>query len=294
MRPLRYFSCFSGIGGSELAIKKVFPNSICVGYSEIDPVALEVYTAHFPTHRNYGDISKIKVSDFPECDLILGGSPCQGFSSHNQNGKGWDDKRSRLLLKFITLIKKTGTPYFLLENVSSMSNDIRDKISDLLDCDPVFIKSAQFTPQDRNRFYWANFDISPVPERFDGGNLGDILVPRFKAPKLELTIQGESIYKVLPHSKRVYALRHMTDHHYSPRNDQKSNPVLTTQSLSSLVRDGHQFRYLLPIELERLQGFPDDWTSLLVYKGKRQKCIGNAFTVPVIVFILKSLKRAIK
>jgi len=77
--PLKYFSCFTGIGGAEVAFNAIFPDSICVGYSEIDPAAMKVYQSHFPKHKNYGDISMIDVKKLPKFDVLIGGSPVLDF-----------------------------------------------------------------------------------------------------------------------------------------------------------------------------------------------------------------------
>ena len=75
---MKYFSACSGIGGFELGIQRVFPEAECVGFSEIDKYAIQVYSKHFPTHKNYGDITQ--VTDLPDFDLFVGGFPCQPFS----------------------------------------------------------------------------------------------------------------------------------------------------------------------------------------------------------------------
>ena len=73
-RKLKYLSLFSGIGGFELGIRKVFPNTECVGFSEIDPHAIKVYKHHFPNHRELGDVRKVNAKPFRgRIDFIVGG-----------------------------------------------------------------------------------------------------------------------------------------------------------------------------------------------------------------------------
>lgn len=75
---MKYISLFSGIGGFEIAIHRVFPEAVCLGYSEIRPAAIKVYEEHFPDHYNLGDITQITNEEITElvkdgCDLIVGG-----------------------------------------------------------------------------------------------------------------------------------------------------------------------------------------------------------------------------
>lgn len=76
-KRIKYFSAFSGIGGFELAMPKDWE---CVGFSEIDKYAIQVYSKHFPSHKNFGDIIQINIEALPDFDLLVGGSPCQDLS----------------------------------------------------------------------------------------------------------------------------------------------------------------------------------------------------------------------
>jgi len=77
---MKYFSIFSGIGGFEYGIQKILPSTECVGYSEVDKYAKQIYERHYPNHINYGDATTIPTEDLPEFDLLVGGFPCQAFS----------------------------------------------------------------------------------------------------------------------------------------------------------------------------------------------------------------------
>lgn len=296
LRQLRYFSCFTGLGSGEVAFLNVFPKAICVGYSEIEPAAIKVYESHFPTHRNYGDISKIKGQDLPQFDVIIGGSPCQGLSSMNVNKLEMKDKRSKLLMHYFRLLDECKPQFFILENVASMTTKIRDQISKKLKVEPVLINSNCFTPQTRRRYYWANFPIQPVETDIMCEYLTDILQRnRTDLKPTVMCIKKVPIDKVLPKTKHPYALVHMTDHHYKPRTDNKTGPVLTTTSTCSVVWDTKMFRQLTAEEMEMLQGLPPGWTDNVgLSNTERVKCVGNAFTVPVIMYILYNLKEYIK
>jgi len=286
---LRYFSLFSGIGAAELAFTRVFPDSICVGHSEIDEQALRIYKSHFPNHKNFGDVSKIDTNSIPPFDVLIGGSPCTGFSSMNADKKEWDDHRSRLILHYFRILEECRPKFFILENVASMTNEVKNRISMTLGIQPVFINSAFFTAQNRRRFYWTNFTVPPVNNDVRKVLLKDILDVRDDYRESKITIHGTPMKDILPQTRVPYAMRHLQNHNYIARDDNKMGPVLTTYSTCSVVWDGKIFRQLSPIELERLQGFPDNWTAG-VRIADRVKCVGNAFTVPVIEYILTNLK----
>ena len=113
---MKYFSAFSGIGGAELGL----PNDWeCVGYSEIKPEAIKIYQTHFPTHKNYGDITKIKSYELPNFDLLIGGFPCQSFSISGSR-KGFDDTRGTLFFDLARIIKANRPRCILLENVNGL------------------------------------------------------------------------------------------------------------------------------------------------------------------------------
>ena len=141
---MKYFSLFSGIGGFELGIKqaneslsktkrkkqrrgeKNIPSNgkplmepQCVGYSELDKYAIQIYEKHFPEHKNYGDITKIKAEDLPQFDLLVGGFPCQSFSIAGKRG-GFNDTRGTLFFDIARIIKAKQPRLFLLENVKGL------------------------------------------------------------------------------------------------------------------------------------------------------------------------------
>jgi DNA (cytosine-5)-methyltransferase 1 len=112
---MKYLSLFSGIGGFELGMPTDFE---CVGYSEIDKYAIQIYEKHF-NHNNFGDITKIKAEDLPEFDLIVGGFPCQSFSIAGKRG-GFNDTRGTLIYDVLRIAKAKEPMYLLLENVKGL------------------------------------------------------------------------------------------------------------------------------------------------------------------------------
>ena len=138
---MRYFSTFSGIGGFELGIKyalsattgeqqggdetnqPLYGESLlgaqCVGYSEIDKYATQIYQKHFPEHKAYGDITKIVAADLPDFELLVGGFPCQSFSIAGKR-RGFDDTRGTMFFELARIIKEKQPRLFVFENVKGL------------------------------------------------------------------------------------------------------------------------------------------------------------------------------
>jgi DNA-cytosine methyltransferase len=190
---LKYLSLFSGIGGFELAIHKIFPNAECVGFSEIDKFALQVYEYHFPTHANIGDITLIKEKDIAllvkknkKINLLVGGFPCQNLSSLSritENCNGLDGLSSGLFHNMIKIIKwiqkynpKRTKLHLLVENNDSMTNNNKQLITNIFQkCYkiPIYmtmLNGADFGVQNRKRLYWTTFDMCSD----QNGNLDNI------------------------------------------------------------------------------------------------------------------------
>ena len=91
----------------------------CVGFSEIDKHAVTVYERHFPTHRNFGDITAINPADLPDFDLLVGGFPCQAFSIAGKQ-QGFTDPRGAIFFDVLRLLDAKRPQLFLLENVKGL------------------------------------------------------------------------------------------------------------------------------------------------------------------------------
>ena len=98
-------------------------------------------------------------------DLLMGGSPCQGFSfaGHQLN---FDDPRSKLFFDFVDILEKVKPKYFLLENVR-MKKESQDVITKYLGVEPIAINSALVSAQNRNRLYWTNIPNVTQPQQRD-------------------------------------------------------------------------------------------------------------------------------
>ena len=184
---MKYLSLFSGIGGFEIGIQRVFPDAKCIGFSEVDKFAIQVYTHHFPDHANIGDITTVQeetvaalVRSAGGCDLIVGGFPCQNLSSMARgmhcNDQGLDGPKSGLFWKMLSVIQwvMAANPeevklHILIENNASMRNANKQAITEHLQSlfpYEVFLtklNGADFGIQRRRRLYWTTWQIVDIP-----------------------------------------------------------------------------------------------------------------------------------
>jgi len=292
-KPLRYLSLFSGIGGFEVGIESVFPKAVCVGYSEIDPHTLKVYQKHFPDHPYLGPVQNIKGP--LSFDLLVGGSPCQNLSSTNINGvRGLQGSKSRLFFEYLRILKKYKPKYFILENVKSMRPEDKDIITKKLGVEPIALNSNLVSAQHRGRLYWTNIPLQTwildLPSKIRSDRVKNILLPvsvleRKENVDLLVSKLSKPYHNYLKWKRRGAGIGFypITD------SDQDKSRILTTKS-PYWINDKRlgKLRNIHPIEAERLQTFPDNWTQGLSYR-QRIKALGNAVTCNVIGLILLNL-----
>jgi len=130
--------------------------------SEIDKYAIQVSQANYPDIIQVGDVTELDTSILPKIDLIMGGSPCQGFSFAGKQ-LAFDDPRSALFFEFVRCVEELQPKYFLLENVR-MKKEYLDVISEYMGVEPIMINSALVSAQNRVRFYWTNIPGVEQPE----------------------------------------------------------------------------------------------------------------------------------
>jgi DNA (cytosine-5)-methyltransferase 3A len=140
--------------------------------SEIDKYAIQVSQANYPDIIQVGDITELDLSTLPKIDLVMGGSPCQGFSFAGKQ-LAFDDPRSALFFEFVRCVEELKPKYFLLENVR-MKKEYLDVISEYMGVEPIMINSALVSAQNRVRYYWTNIPGIEQPEQ-RGIVLRDIL-----------------------------------------------------------------------------------------------------------------------
>jgi DNA-cytosine methyltransferase len=183
---MKVLSLFDGMSCGMIALDRLGIKVDKYYASEIDKYAIQVSQANYPNIIQIGDVCDIKAEDYQDIDLILAGSPCQGFSFAGKQ-LAFDDPRSALFFEFIRLLKEIKPKYFLLENVN-MKKEFLDVISEQVSsCYPelpfgierIKINSALVSAQNRVRWYWTNIPDITQPEQ-RGVVLRDILEYRLE------------------------------------------------------------------------------------------------------------------
>jgi len=273
-------SLFDGMSCGQLALDTLGIKVNNYFASEIDQHAMQIAKKNYPNTKHLGSVVDVKGSDLPRIDLLIGGSPCQSFSNAG-DGSGLDGK-SKLFWEFVRVLKETKPTYFLLENVK-MKKEWEKIITDTLGVEPIAINSRLLTAQNRPRLYWTN--IPNVIQPIDRGIvLKDILQDEVE----------EKFYlsdKAIDYMSRLRNGKPRWEYHTNPL-DGKS--ACLTANMYKGVPYGvikELKRRLTPIECERLQSVPDNYTEG-VSNTQRFKMLGNGWTIDVIAHILNEMRHA--
>jgi DNA (cytosine-5)-methyltransferase 3A len=338
---MNVLSLFDGMSCGQIALNRAGIPYEKYYASEIDKHAIKVTQHNYPDTIQLGSVIDIKGTDLPKIDLLIGGSPCQGFSFAGKQ-LNFDDPRSKLFFEFVRLLKECKPKYFLLENVK-MKKEYQDVITEHLGVEPIEINSNLLSAQNRKRLYWTNIPGVTIPndkgillkdivhenESINtalSGNyaewfeiLSEYIVPfdktlqildkevqRGKAGYFRKDSQANRVYYI--HDKAItltgeagggaakmgqYLFGCITPDRVEKRqngqrfNDGKKFYTLTAQDKHGVLIEGY-IRKLTPIECERLQTVPDNY-SAIVSNTQRYKMLGNGWTVDVIVHIFKGL-----
>lgn len=172
---MNVLSLFDGMSCGQIALERAGIPISRYFASEIDKHAIQVTQSHYLNTIQLGDVLDWKTWRLPKIHLLIGGSPCQGFSNAGK-GLNFDDPRSKLFFTYVDILKalrkRNPDVLFLLENVK-MKKAWQDIISEQLGVEPVLINSALVSAQNRKRLYWANFPITQPEDR--GIVLADII-----------------------------------------------------------------------------------------------------------------------
>jgi len=259
---MNILSLFDGISCGRVALGRAGIQVDTYYAAEVDKFAIKIAMKNYPDTVQLGDVTKWREwgIDWSSIDLLIGGSPCQGFSFAGEQ-LAFDDPRSKLFFVYVDILNhiKSLNPKvkFLLENVR-MKMEYLDIISDHLGVQPAKINSDLFVQQNRLRYYWTDIHISELPAR-----------PAWSGQYFQW--------------RRIYF------------RENKSGvcPTLT----ANMGTGGHNVPLhtkdlsdkLTPIECERLQGLSDDYTAG-VSNTQRYKALGNGWTVDVIAHIFRGMK----
>ena len=284
---MNVLSTFNGMGCIWIALDKLGIKVNKRYSSEIDKYANIVNDRNYPDTIQLGDVTKVKGADLEPIDLLVGGSPCQGFSFAGKQ-LNFNDPRSKLFFEFVRLWKETKPRYFLLENVR-MKKQSQDIITSILGVEPIEINSALISATARKRIYWTNIPNVTQP----AGSplvLADVLedlpfdrpcTPRpctYKSDCYHVAtvsdVKGnESIKRVYCPTGKAPTLTTMTGGHREPK----------------VTLCGNKYRKLTVLEMERIHGAPENYTAG-VSKTQAKKMLGNGWQVDTIAHIFKNIK----
>lgn len=288
---INVLSLFDGMSCGQIALERAGVQVNNYFASEIDKHAIKVTQANYPNTKQLGSVVDVKAKDLPKIDLLIGGSPCQGFSIAGKK-LNFDDERSKLFFEFVRLKNELNPKYFLLENVR-MTDEIADAIDELLGVKRIYIDSRNFTGMIRKRYYWTNIPIGEIPTKniaiedlLDNETFDRDLNFFLDRTKYEPTTSYDGIITINPRDNkgkqtwqrgRVYDIK-------------GSCPTICASLFDLNITKNHKtWRKLTINECEKLQGVPKDYTSI-VSKNERGKQLGNGWTVDVIAHIFGGLK----
>jgi DNA-cytosine methyltransferase len=303
---INVLSLFDGISCGQIALERQGFELENYFASEIDKYAMQITMANYPNTKQIGDVKKVTAEQLPKIDLLIGGSPCQGFSVAGA-GLNFEDERSKLFFEFVRLKNELTPKYFLLENVK-MKQEFQDIISEQLGVKPIMINSSLVSAQNRERLYWTNIPVIGQP--IDKGILlKDIIedgqVLKDKSQTILATLYKENAKSMIKRNKQgllilknIYPKKGQNGNVYSIFGKCKTlsagvgikgNGIGSSNApkIESINADG--WRKLSPLECERLQTVPDGYTKY-VSDTQRYKALGNGWTVDVISFIFSFLR----
>lgn len=273
-------SLFDGISCGQQSLKELKIKVDQYFASEIHKPSILITQKNFPYTIQLGDVRYVNGLNLPDIDLLLAGSPCQGFSFAGKQ-LNFNDPRSKLFWEFVRILKecRVHNPkvQFLLENVR-MKKESEKIISSALEVDPVLINSRVFGCQNRPRLYWTNIKVKQVPTRDHPQVLQDVLhKPFYKGQKERIRLVTNRSNKFKQTSKVVRV--------------QDKSPCLVTNGRAVIISTTFKtVRCATPLEWERIQGLPDNYT-LGISDRQRYHGVGNGWNIPTIKHILKGIKK---
>ena len=290
-------SCFDGISSGRIALERAgIPVELYLA-SEIDKWAIQVTQANYPGTVQLGDVCGVHAKDLPKIDMVIGGTPCTGFSFAGKQ-LNFNDPRSALIFEYFRLLKEIKPKYFLLENVI-MKEEYKNAISEILgsiypECvqqkglfsegrlEPAQINSSLVSAQNRDRLYWHNFPVVGLPAD-RGIMLKDIiesgLTKKDKSYCIDANYaKGGNLKSYIEHGRRQLIQKDnlcimvgeadgINGHGYNKRiySEDGKAPTLNAGGGGNLepkvALENLQWRKLTPAECEKLQTLPTGYTK---------------------------------
>ena len=289
MKKINVLSLFDGISCGHIALDKAGIPINKYYASEIDKYAIKVTNKNYPETINLGDVTTVSGELFTDkIDLLIGGSPCQGFSQAGKM-KNFDDPRSKLFWEYVRILQEVKPKYFLLENVV-MKQEWQDIISEALGVKPIMIDSSLTSAATRKRLYWTNIPGVGQPEDL-GITFGDIRERDVQEGSIYYTDKG--LDWIRRHEKRTgKTLRIIGDSDKMQMLEASMYKKYSSQRFFG-IEDTHGLRYITVTECERCMNVPDGYTDCCS-NTQRYKQIGNGWEVNTITHIFRTLKNVLE
>lgn len=307
---MKVLSLFDGISCGMVALERAGISVERYVAYEIEPSAIKISQKNYPQIEHCGDVTTADFTQYKDFDLLIGGSPCTYWSiAKNGRETAPDGMGGKLFMEFVRALRESECRYFLYENNNSIHQNIKDFISEQMGVQPIMINSALVSAQQRKRCYWTNIPGIRQPED-KGILLKDILESGIswqdKSYCMTASYNGAVFWNTMQRSQRSMIAEPIRIGQYGNGGQGQRIYSVRGKSVTLSANGGGQgaktglykidlpdgdyiIRKLTPVEAERLQTLPDNYTEG-ISKTQRYKCIGNGWTVDVIAHILGGLK----
>lgn len=310
---MNVLSVFDGHSTGYLALQRAGIKFDKYYSSEINPNPIKISERHYPDIIRLGDVTKVRVEDLPKIDLLIGGSPCQGFS---RAGKclNFNDPRSKLFFEFVRILNEireiNPDVKFFLENVK-MKKEWVGVISELIGSEAIDLNSKSVSPQNRERMYWTNIPytdititdpplISILEDVDTTGYIqkdGILFDPTISEASRNLVSVVNGEVRIKQATKLGYIVAEDGDGvnlMYPTSKTRRGRVIKRKAGTLACNCEGQVFykgviRNFTITELERLQTLPDGYTEGVGITA-RKEAIGNGWTTDVIAHFFKGLK----
>lgn len=316
MNNKRYKSLdlFAGIGGVRMGFERAGFDTIFG--NDFDAFCKATYDLNFKdVPLTVADIAKVKSTDLPNFDILLGGFPCQPFSIAGYRRGFLDTGRGDLFFEIIRILRDKKPTAVFLENVKNLKshdkgrtfNIISEALADLgYHVKVQVLNSVEYgnVPQNRERVYIVGFKSKKAYDAFEFPK--PIPLTKDIAGLLEKEVNDKYYYTnsaLLPQLKEVIKKKNVVYQWrrvYVRENKSGVCPTLTANMGMGghnvpLIRDDKGIRKLTPRECARIQGFPESYKLPKdLPDTKLYKQFGNSVTVTVIERVAKQIYKALQ
>lgn len=300
---MRILSLFDGISCAMVALQRAWFAIDTYFAGEIDKYAIQVSIKNHPSIVQLWDVKWITKEMVGNIDLLIGWSPCQDLSIAKKNRKWLDGDRSWLFREYVRILQEVKPRYFILENVASMPKEAKQAITNALGVEPIMINASLVSAQNRKRLFRTNIPNVMLPNDRNillkdilqnGAEVDERMVMNGKAFSVTASYNGAVVWNSIERKQRTmvrvgqYGKGGQGERIYSQEGKSVALSALGggRGAKTGLYETQDQtIRKLSPIECERLQWLPDNYTEG-ISNSQRYKCLWNAFNVDVVTHIL--------